>query len=83
LLTPSLFRRWQNNSWEYTYEDSVDLIAKLPAVAASIYRNVYADGDVAAIDSNMDWSANFSNMLGFSDPEFVELMRLYLTIHAG
>jgi len=72
----------KHNSWEYTYEDSVDLIAKLPAVAASIFRNVYADGTVAPIDNSLDWSANFSNMLGFNDPEFVELMRLYMTIHA-
>jgi citrate synthase len=33
--------------WEFAYEDSVDLIAKLPVVAASIFRNVYADGQVA------------------------------------
>lgn len=34
-----------------------------------------------AIDHNLDWSANYTNMLGFDNPEFTELMRLYLTIH--
>jgi len=68
--------------WSYTYEDSVDLIAKLPTIAAAIYRNIYKDGVVAPIDLSKDWSANFSNMLGFTDPQFSELMRLYLTIHA-
>ena len=30
--------------WEYVFEDSMDLIAKLPVVAAAIYRNIYKDG---------------------------------------
>ena len=68
--------------WDYAFEDSMDLIAKLPTIAALIYRNTFKDGVVAAIDPNKDWSANFANMLGFSDPNFTELMRLYLTIHA-
>ncbi|KAI9218144.1 citrate synthase-like protein [Blastocladiella britannica] len=68
--------------WQYVYEDSMDLIAKLPSVAARIYRNVYKDGKVAAVDPTLDWSANFAKMLGYSDPKFIELMRLYLTIHS-
>jgi len=72
----------KNNQWEYAYEDSVDLIAKLPVVAASIFRNVYADGVVAPINPDLDWSANFCNMLGYKDENFTELMRLYMTIHA-
>lgn len=61
----------------------MDLIAKLPCVAAKIYRNLYREGSsIGAIDSNQDWSANFANMLGYSNSaEFTELMRLYLTIH--
>uniref|UniRef100_A0A8C8C8W1 Citrate synthase n=1 Tax=Oncorhynchus tshawytscha TaxID=74940 RepID=A0A8C8C8W1_ONCTS len=70
--------------WEFIYEDSMDLIAKLPCVAAKIYRNLYREGSsIGAIDSNQDWSANFANMLGYSNSaEFTELMRLYLTIHS-
>ncbi|KAM9321490.1 citrate synthase, mitochondrial isoform 2-T2 [Gastrophryne carolinensis] len=65
------------------YEDSMDLIAKLPCIAAKIYRNLYREGSsIGAIDSNLDWSHNFTNMLGYTDAEFVELMRLYLTIHS-
>lgn len=60
----------------------MDLIAKLPVVAATIYRNTYKDGKgIGAIDPNLDWSANFTKMLGFNDEKFTELMRLYLTIH--
>jgi len=69
--------------WEYVFEDSMDLIAKLPVVAATIYRNTYRDGKgVGAIDSSKDWSQNFCDMLGYDNPEFTELMRLYLTIHS-
>jgi len=69
--------------WEYVYEDSMDLIAKLPTVAATIYRNLYRDGSsIGAIDNKKDWSANFASMLGYTDPQFTELLRLYLTIHS-
>lgn len=68
--------------WEFCYEDAMDLIAKLPTVAAIIYRNLYRDGKVCSISSDQDWSANFATMLGFNNPQFTELMRLYLTIHS-
>jgi len=69
--------------WEYVYEDSMDLVAKLPTVAATIYRNLYRDGSsIGAIDTKKDWSANFASMLGYTDPQFTELLRLYLTIHS-
>lgn len=68
--------------WEYCYEDSMDLIAKLPIIASKIYNNVYRKGaPVCPIDSKLDYSANFTKSLGFNDPNFTELMRLYLTIH--
>ncbi|XP_055694875.1 probable citrate synthase 1, mitochondrial [Lutzomyia longipalpis] len=69
--------------WEYAYEDSMDLIAKLPVVAATIYRNTYKDGKgIGAIDTKKDWSANFTSMLGYDNETFTELIRLYLTIHS-
>ena len=69
--------------WEYAYEDSMDIIAKLPVIAATIYRNTYKDGSgIGAIDTSKDWSYNFAQMLGFENKDFIELMRLYLTIHS-
>ena len=68
---------------QYCFEDSMNLAAKLPTVAAIIYRNLYRDGSsISTIDPKLDWSANFTSMLGYEDPKFTELMRLYLTIHA-
>ncbi|ORX36830.1 citrate synthase-like protein [Kockovaella imperatae] len=69
--------------WKTTFEDSMDLIAKLPNVAGRIFRNVFGDGKLPAIDQNKDYSANLAHLLGYGDNEkFVELMRLYITIHS-
>jgi len=65
---------------EYALDDILDVIAKLPEIAATIYRNVYFDG-VVKKDTSLDYSGNFCRMLGYEDPSFDELMRLYLTIH--
>jgi citrate synthase len=68
--------------WEYIYEDTMNLIARLPRVAAYIYRRKYKNGDHIQPNGMLDWSANFAHMLGYEDESFRELMRLYLTIHA-
>ncbi|KAF7327546.1 Citrate synthase [Mycena kentingensis (nom. inval.)] len=69
--------------WGPTFEDSMDLIAKLPNIAGRIYRNVFGQGKLPAIDASKDYSQNLSTLLGFGDnAAFVELMRLYITIHS-
>lgn len=68
--------------WEYTYEDTITLIARLPRIAAHIYRRKYHGGEHIEPDANLDWAANFAHMLGYEDPSFWALMRLYMTIHA-
>ncbi len=68
--------------WDPTYEDTMNLIARLPRVAAYIYRRTYHNGDHIAPDIAQDWAGNFAQMLGMGDPGFKNLMRLYLTIHA-
>lgn len=68
--------------WDATYEDAMNLIAKLPRLAAYIYRRTYHDGDHIPADNSLDWAANFAHMLGKEQADFKSLMRLYLTIHA-
>ena len=69
--------------WETNFEDAMDLIAKLPVVAATIYNNLYRDGAAPCpIDPAKDWSHNFTEMIDYKDGLFTELMRLYLTIHS-
>jgi len=67
--------------WEPTLEDCLDLIAKIPEVAATIYRCKFHDGVVAPYDKSLDYSANFNRMLGFEGEGIDELMRLYICIH--
>ena len=68
--------------WEATFEDALDVCAKVSRIAAIVYANKYRGDNLADRDPSLDYSANFANMLGFSDPQFAELMRLYLSIHA-
>ena len=69
--------------WDATYEDTMNLVARLPRIAAYIYRRVYYNGDHILPDISLDWSANYANMLGYKDNHgFYEYMRLFLTIHA-
>lgn len=72
----------KKDHWDYVYEDTMTLIARLPRIAAYIYRRKYKNGNHIQPDGMQDWSANFAHMLGFEDESFKELMRLYLTIHA-
>jgi citrate synthase len=68
--------------WSATYEDAMNLMARLPRVAAYIYRRTYHDGNHIEPDPKLDWAANFAHMLGFDSDEFKRLMRLYATIHS-
>jgi len=88
MQTDSVFAKEYENGlpkakyWEATYEDVLNLLAKLPEVAAMIYRHTYYDGKVAPYNNSLDYSANFCRMLGYTDESFDELMRLYLVIHS-
>ena len=68
--------------WEPMLEDTMNLLAYLPRLAAYIYRRTYKNSEHIDPDYSLDWSGNFAHMLGKDEVEFQELMRLYLTIHA-
>ncbi len=68
--------------WDPMYEDSMDLLAKLPLIAAFIYRGSYKGGQHIAPDPKLDWGGNLAHMVGVEDEAFKELMRLYLVIHS-
>lgn len=68
--------------WEAVFDDSMDLIARLPRVAAYIYRRKYKNSVHIQPNGLLDWAGNLAHMLGYEDESFKELMRLYMTIHA-
>jgi citrate synthase len=68
--------------WGPVYDDSMDLIARLPRIAAYIYRRKYKNNEHIQPNGLLDWAGNFAHMMGYEDESFKELMRLYMTIHA-
>lgn len=68
--------------WEPIFDDAMDLIARLPRVAAYIYRRKYKNNQHIQPNGLLDWAGNLAHMLGFENESFKELMRLYMTIHA-
>ncbi len=86
----SVFRQWYDKGmtkedyWVSMLEDALTLMARLPGVAAGLYRMRYSKGDLVPWTVGLDWGANFANMLGLPDPtgSFAKLMRLYLNFHS-
>ncbi|TET70240.1 MAG: citrate (Si)-synthase, eukaryotic, partial [Candidatus Aminicenantes bacterium] len=68
--------------WDPTFEDAMNLLAKLPLIASYIYRKSYKNDEHIPPDPDLDWGGNFANMIGVEDEKFKELMRLYLVIHS-
>ncbi|HJW90681.1 MAG TPA: citrate (Si)-synthase, partial [Anaerolineales bacterium] len=68
--------------WQSTLQDSLNLTAKLPAIAAFIYSHKYKDGQVPKADAELDWAANVAYMLGIQDEEYKDLCRLYFLLHS-
>lgn len=74
----------KDQQWEPMLEDSLDLLAKLPGIAAGVYRMRFDKGPRIEPDPSLDWSANYVQMLGIEDPtgDFAKMMRLYLVLHS-
>ncbi|MEN3015649.1 MAG: citrate (Si)-synthase [bacterium] len=73
--------------WKPMLEDSINLIARAPVIAAYIYRRTYRDDVFVMPDQSLDYGANFAKMLhvnnDFSlDKDFADLVRLYLILHS-
>ena len=69
--------------WHYALEDALTLIARLPALAARIYRNIYHPGTtLPPLNKDLDLVGNYTQMLGFGDNEdLTEYLRLYIALH--
>ncbi len=70
--------------WEAALEDSLDLTAKLPVIAAYIYRMKYfGESKKLKYNPRLDYGANFSKMMGVADQAgYSELARLYFILHS-
>lgn len=71
--------------WEPTYDDSISLLAKIPRVAALVFRpNEIDEVGTQKLDSAQDWAYNFATLLGKGGQQnesFHDVLRLYLALH--
>ncbi len=71
----------KGNYWEAYYEDAMNLLAKLPEIAAFIYRLKYRDGKIIAADPKLDFGGNFAHMMGIDKP-YDDVARMYFILHS-
>ena len=71
----------KEDRWKLMLEDSLMLLAKIPRVAALIYRSTFRDGKLGNVLQG-DLAENYSRMLGWKDESFFEAIRLFLLIHS-
>jgi len=69
------------NYWEAYYEDAMNLLAKLPEIAAFIYRLKYRDGKIIPSDPKLDFGGNFAHMMGIAKP-YDDVARMYFILHS-
>lgn len=66
--------------WDPTYEDALNLLARLPEIAAFIYRYKYKDSIIAP-DPHLDMGGNFAHMMGIDKP-YDDVARMYFLLHS-
>ena len=74
---------FKEDHWRYYLEDSLNLTAKLPGLAAFIYNLRFQGGIEIPPNPDLDWSANFAHMINRStDKDYLDLSRLVFFLHA-
>ena len=70
--------------WEAALEDSLNLTARLPLVAAYIYRmKFFGETAKPKYNAKLDYGQNFARMMKVDDKKgYAELVRLYFIIHS-
>ncbi len=71
----------KNDYWSPTYEDGLNLLAKLPGIAAFIYRLKYKNGDIIKSDPGLDLGGDFAHMMGIKKP-YDDVARMYFILHS-
>lgn len=71
----------KNDYWDPTYEDVLNLLAKLPEIATYIYAKLYRDGKRIQSNPNLDMGGNFAHMMGIPKP-YDDVARMHFITHA-
>ena len=67
--------------WDPTYEDAMNLLARLPEIGAYIFRMKYRNDTPIASNPDLDFGGNFAHMMGVPKP-YDEVSRLYFILHS-
>ena len=67
--------------WDPTYEDALNLLAKLPEIGTYIYAKLYRDGKRIQSDPDLDFGGSFAWMMGIGKP-YDDVARMHFIIHA-
>lgn len=70
--------------WEATLEDGLNIVARLPAIAAGIYRLRMLGQPRISPSRDAGWVENFAHMLGIDDPQGTirEFLRRFAIVHS-
>jgi citrate synthase len=71
----------KNDYWEPMYEDGLNLLAKLPEIAAMIYAKLYRNGKMNPSRADLDFGGDFANMMGMPGP-YDDVSRMYFITHS-
>lgn len=67
--------------WDSTYEDALNLLAKLPEIATYIYAKLYRGGKRIQQNPSLDFGGNFAWMMGIDKP-YDDVSRMHFILHA-
>jgi len=67
--------------WDPTYEDAMNMLAKLPAIGAYIFRMKYRGDTIIPAHPELDMGGNFAHMMGIDKP-YDDVARLYFILHS-
>jgi citrate synthase len=67
--------------WDPTYEDTLNLLARLPEVGAYIYRMKYRGDTPIEPNRELDMGGNFAHMMGIDKP-YDDVARMYFILHS-
>lgn len=67
--------------WDATYEDALNLLAKLPNIASYIYNKLYLKGKPRFSDPNLDMGGNFAFLMHKQKP-YDDVARMHFIVHS-
>jgi citrate synthase len=69
------------DAWEYMYEDATNILARIPSIAAYIYRMKFKSDMIIEPDYTLDMGANFAHQMGIPEP-YDDVARMYFILHS-